>query len=540
MASEEPETIPVVEVAPARTDDVLNNPHQGFMHWGTNSYQSKPEDPATFTYLPDDPFNLGIRLYHVYVPWREIEPNDQDFRWDAFEQRRLLPILRNNPNATVVLRLVADYPNGPGNGITRLYGADDPHRDYPQFLETLGIRSEGYGEAFGRANCVQGSQGPGLTPDWNNPAMIAQMQELIRAFGARYDGDPRITAVQTGVLGLWGEGHQHDCPHDIAPGSVAKVAIRDTYEDAFARTPVQTRYPGNPEAVGVEYGFYEDYFPTFTVDCSEAVYRDAFDFTAADGIDYCNSEGNWNLYYAMANDTPGSFDNWKSNPISGESPLGQQQSFWINDTAAIRTALREYHFSFLGPAGPHGAYRDDQGNVQGIDPLVIAQMPSTERANPVPYIEKQMKLIERTLGYALHADHAAFPRRAVNGAAFPVTLELSNSGAAALHHDDYEARLSLVDGQGQAVWREGWSFPLLQILPGDAPGDAPTPVRATRDFTVNDVPAGDYSLRLSIVSRVQSRLDGLLARPTDLGIVLQSGPRDEMGRVILGTVTVSD
>ena len=59
------------------------------------------------------------------------------------------------------------------------------------------------------------------------------------------------------------------------PGAAAKVAVRDAYAAAFTSTPLQTRYPRDPDAVGVEFGFHEDYFPSFTG-------PDIYGFPAAD------------------------------------------------------------------------------------------------------------------------------------------------------------------------------------------------------------------------------------------------------------------
>ncbi len=501
------------EVVPPRSNESLASSHRGFMFWGSSSYQTDPDNDGSFTYIPDDPFSTDGHIYHVYVSWRDVEPTDQNFDWNKLERQRLLPIMRNDPAATFVLRIVADYPGGDRQGSSALYSGADRNRDFPQFILNSGIRTEGYGPAFGRPVCAQVSGGSGITPDWNDSRMVTQLQQLIAAFGARYDGDPRITAIQSGTLGLWGEGHQWSCPHDIGIGDSVKVAVREAYNRAFTTTPVQTRYPGIAEVSGVEFGFYEDYFPTFTVRCANYP-----EFSES-----CSDGGDWNLDYGYRFLTPASTDNWKSNPVSGESPLGTQQSFWINKTGAINRALREYHFSFLGPAGAHN----------GINQQVLDDMTPAQRANPTPWMRQQLGRMQSAIGYRLHIDKARWPVQTQTGGGFDLSLTLANSGSAPIYHDDLAVEVTLVNGQGRAVWRALWSYPLAQVLPDQAA------VVKSRDFQATGLATGDYSLRLSIASNRQGRLDRLAGRARGPGGVFHSGPRDASGRVVLGTLKVN-
>lgn len=512
------------ETSPPRSNDNVANPHRGFMFWGSSSYQTDPDNPDTFTYVSDDPFSTGASVYHVYVSWRDVEPSDQNFDWSKLERQRLLPIIRNDPDATFVLRMLADYPGGASQGSSALYTGGNRDRDFPEFISSLGIRTVGYGPAFNQPVCAQTS-GSGVTPDWNDSRMISQMEQLVDAFGARFDGDPRITAIQTGTLGLWGEGHQWQCPHNIDVGDAAKEAIRRAYDRAFTQTPVQTRYPGIPEATGVEFGFYEDYFPSFTVQCSSYPEFDS-------GL--CSDGGDWNLYYGYTNLTPASIDNWKSSPISGESPLGDQQSYWINKTSAIRRALDEYHFSFLGPAGAHNGYYNSDGSISGINSQVIENMPASERGNPVPYMSRKLAEMQSALGYRLHLESAKWPSSISVGDVFDLSLNLANSGVAPLYYSHFSIEVTLVNGQGQDAWRALWDYSLEQVMPGQR-----TPT-LSRDFVPTGLAVGDYSLRISIAPGRQGRLDQLLGQSRGPSVAFESSPRDNRNRVIVGDVSISN
>lgn len=65
---------------PATTND-LNNPHKGFILWGTDFAAGAPAN------------YYGATIFHIYMPWREIEVADEVFDWGRFEINHLLPIL---------------------------------------------------------------------------------------------------------------------------------------------------------------------------------------------------------------------------------------------------------------------------------------------------------------------------------------------------------------------------------------------------------------------------------------------------------------
>ncbi len=448
-------------LSPAIVTNDLNNPHKGFMLWGTD-YADGPS-----------PNYYGATIYHIYMPWREVETADQVFDWGQFETNHLLPILVDHSNATFVLRPVADYPDGENSGITLFY-TGEKERDFPSFLTnaSLSIPSYPYASCDG--------DGPGQTPDWNHPTMITQCVQFVEAMGARYDGDPRITAVQVGLLGLWGEWHQSGC-ETYAPSNAVKAAVRDAYDTAFTNTPLQTRYPRDPDAVGVEFGFHEDYFPSFTAQC---LY----------GFPDCSDDGDWSLYYCLQNITPASTNNWQSNPISGESPTTAQKSTWSNDVDDVMTVLRDYHFSFLGPAGGH----QRSGNAANLNPM------------------------KRLLGYNIHISQADWPATAYLDHTFPITLVLTNSGAAPCYHS-FPVEVALCDATGTPQWQSNFDFDLRELTPQLV-------FSKEESFTVLNVTTGVYSMRIGILD----------PRTDEPGVRIQSAGEDAQYRIEIGTIEVLD
>ncbi len=444
-------------VQPPRTEDALHNPHKGFMLWGTSAGSDG---------LPAN--HYGSSIFHLYVPWREVEPIDQQFDWAGFESRHIAPIVAAQPNATFVLRLVADYPDGVTSGLTAFYQGGQPERDYPLFLETLhGISGRDYGSCDG--------DGPGRAPDWDHPQFAVQAEQLVAALGARYDGDPRITAIQVGLLGLWGEWHQSGC-ESLQPGDSIKARVREAYRVAVTQTPLQTRYPRSPDISGTRFGLHEDYFPSFTASCRY-------------GFPLCSDDGDHSMEWGFAQLNPEARGNWVFSPISGESPLAAQKNAWINDTADIERVLRDYHFSFLGPAGKH----EEAGHAS-----VLARL-------------------ERAVGYNLHVERASWSDPITLGESMQLEVEFSNSGAAPPYHP-FRAQLEWVDGAGttratralQGDLRE-WDGLATRILSASAAAPALQP--------------GSYNLRLRMVDAAAGRPD----------LILQSGPRDAAGRVVLGS-----
>jgi hypothetical protein len=443
---------------PTPSDEVLDNPHRGYMLWGSNVLADGG--------LPDN-FH-GASIYHVYLPWRMVETADQVFDWAGIEQTYITPIINDDPKATLVLRLVADYPDGPGSGINAHYVGGDADRDYPLFLEQapLNIDRNAYASCNG--------DGPGVAPDWNDANFRDQATELVAAFGNHFDGDPRITAIQVGLLGLWGEWHQSGCD-SIAPDDEVKNLVKIAYNNAFSQTPLQTRYARDPDVVNVDFGFHEDYFPSFTGPC---IYD----------LPQCDDSGDWNLEYGMANIVPTARSNWQANPISGESPLNSQQNAWINDEADVTALINDYHFSFLGPAGKH--------EVGGNDVIIDR--------------------IANQLGYRFQITQINTPNP-VNNSTVNSAVTINNIGSAPLYFS-YQLAIDWVDVSNNTVATWIFDEDLSQLLPG-------TPLNLQQTFS-SSLANGDYSMRMYLKPINSS------ARK----IILANQIRDADGRLLVGSV----
>lgn len=452
---------------PAVSTQEFDNPHRGFMLWGSS-------------YAVDggvDNFH-GAHIYHVYLPWRIIETADQVFDWTAVETLYLQPILNDDPLATFVLRPVADYPESAASQIDAHYTGGENERDYPKFLEQAPLNIP-YAV---RAKCD--SDGPIRSLDYNNPAARQQMQQFVQALAARFDGDPRITAIQVGLLGFWGEWHTSGC-EDLQPNAQTRSLIRDAYTAAFLKTPLQTRYARASDVGSALFGFHEDYFPSFTGKCN------AFN----PQMPSCSDDGWWNLEYGLANEVPAARQNWMVNPVSGESPNSDQKSTWTNRTADVRKLLRDYHFSFLGPAGAH----ETSGNAA------------------------KLKTLKSDLGYRLGISTVTWPNTQVRGQQAALQLGIKNHGSAPLYNA-YHVELHWVAADGSTKART--SIPavtLSEIMPGTVQSRSTT-------FTVpSSLAPGSYALRLALADDTPGRRN----------IAPQNDGQDAQRRLPLGQVQVN-
>lgn len=448
--------------APESSDDVLSTPHRGFMVWGTG--EGIYPDSLTPKYY-------GETIYHIYLPWRLVEPNDQQFDWQTIEKHYLEPISRLHPEATFVLRLVADYPDGENSEINHWYTDGDESRDYPLFLEQppLSIPRKGYISCDG--------DGPGVALDWNHPNFAIQAEELITALAKKFDGDARITTIQLGLLGMWGEWHQSGC-ENFAPKAEIKQKIVDAYKAHFKVTPLQMRY-ASPQAKQTNFGFHEDFFPSFTSNCDK-------------GLPRCNDSGDWNLEYGFTHVVPDARDNWKVSPISGESPLADQKNTWINSEAyKIVQIIQDYHFSFLGPAGKH----QEAGHEFGLN-----------------YLQNQ-------LGYRFQLNNLQLPS-VIKQEQVAIDATLEQVGSAPSYFPT-TLMIDWLDQTGTVVKTTAFSENLQSLLPAQT--------RTLSETHTLGLADGIYELRAYLL--MQQPVSG---KP----IALANKGRDIANRLVLGKVTV--
>jgi hypothetical protein len=200
-------------VRPQPITDVLTNPGIGFMTFQRfNGDALNPGTGWTEGYPMDyQPFDgdLAVRgqpltsLAYHRLYWRFLEPAEGQVRFDLLDRALATAAERGQ---TLLLR-IAPYGTA----------AD---QDVPDW----------YRAATGPE--------PGLPlnkwrTDPEHPRYAACFSRLIRALGARYDGDPRLESVDLSIVGAWGEGAGSE---ELTEGT--RQALVDAYLDGFQRTPL--------------------------------------------------------------------------------------------------------------------------------------------------------------------------------------------------------------------------------------------------------------------------------------------------------------
>ncbi|MDP5239325.1 DUF4832 domain-containing protein [Uliginosibacterium sp. 31-16] len=284
------------------------------------------------------------------------------------------------------------------------------------------------------------------TPDYANPVLRRALTDFIAAFGARYDGDPRIGFITAGLLGLWGEWHNHPRTELFADKAL-QAAVMDAYAQAFRKTAVLLRYPaGEADPVyvanaGSRFGFHDDSFAWNTLATKPH-------------------------YFVAKLQAAGALDAWQTRPIGGEI----RPEAWgkVFDAEPGLAALQDFaqcveatHVSWLMDSGMFKA-----GNSLERRERAIAQV--------------------RRMGYEFHVTQVALVQQAEQ---LTVKLQIENRGVAPFYYP-WSLKGVLLDSSGKLVREARGTGVLAGILPQAAP--------AAREqvFDLAGLPAGTYRVLL--------------------------------------------
>ena len=289
----------------------------------------------TVTYLPDesafpnaqigyapgvlDSGTEGATLRYLGLTWRQLEPEEGAYAWEAIEQTCHLAELRAR-GVHLVLRISCDEPG------------DEAHLDIPDWLYEQTGTGRWYDIAYGK----------GYAPDYTDPVFFAAHERLLRAVGERLGADGFVSYVELGSLGHWGEWHVKS--GEGLP-SMPDEAVRDRYaalyREAFPQAALLMRRPFR-FAAEHELGLYND-MTGLPEDTEEWL-----------GWIAC---GGW--YEGDPEGLVPMPDAWQTAPIGGEltSRLSMEQLL-TTDLSRTVSLIRQSHMSFLGPKTAETAFRE--------------------------------------------------------------------------------------------------------------------------------------------------------------------------------------
>lgn len=314
--------------------------------------------------------------------WRSLEPQEGKYAFHKWETEKWNAGFSKGKH--VVIRVFLDYP----------------HQEIgvPKWLIDKGVKMTPYTD-----------WGGGMSPDYSSPILLESLLRFIKAYGARYDRDPRVAFVELGMLGFWGEWHTYPRDELFASESVQRVVI-DAMHAAFPHKPMMARDASRHAGELPWMGYFDDMLP-------EDTDGDEFSFLAR---------------MRSAKRT----DNWKVAPTGGEMVPGAAKKFLGANFPTLQKAVESAHFSWVGPYSP---------------PM--------EQGGDSRFLENSQAIVRR-MGYDFR-----LTRISVSRSGSSVGIEGVNQGVAPFYYP-WAVRIGLLDRKNRVVSQWTSRIDLRTWLPG--------------------------------------------------------------------------
>lgn len=262
------------------------------------------------------------------------------------------------------------------------------------------------------------------TPDYEDPRLRAALTNFIQALGRRYDGDPRLGFLELGLLGTWGEWHNHPRNEWFASKSL-QTEVMDAFEAAFKKTRLVARYPAGPDDARYAdnsrraFGYHDDSFAWATVHTGK-------------------SSESW--FFETLLRKAGVTEKWRTQPIGGEVRPEVWKCLFDEPSCAPKgqefdRCLESTHASWLCN---EGVFR---GQIQGA---------ARDRA---------LQAAQR-LGYEFHVARADIK---LSPETLSIALTVTNTGIAPFYYD-WPVELGALDAGGKlaTTWPTDWRLTAIQ------------------------------------------------------------------------------
>lgn len=402
-------------------EGAINNPLKGFRTYHSDGY--------------------GL-LHRQYIGWNDIELSAEDSVERIIARTNEITRHRGRSfgelNVKLVPRVYLDWDGTLGT-------ADRPKQHWPEDLAEF---------------------------DYDSLAFQARLERLIAKLGEAWDNDPRIFAIQMGLIGYWGEHHTP------APTKSQRRLLTAAFKKAFKNKPILVRHT-DAEFMEAGFGIYYD---TFANVSREPPHGDKHQFP-------------WQATHLFPNI-------WKHAPVEGEVEYNWQMdrkdadaegTFGRTPDETMRVPayrrymidkIRRYHATYLGWISRYSS----------ADPLVLEGAAEVQKA----------------FGYRFVIDSVTYPAASQPGAYLPVQMTVRNNGSAPFYLN-WPVAVALIDPRSR---KPVWSAPLdgidvRQWLPGEdwdseafAYRAAAKHYHASGSATLpDDISPGEYILAIAILDR---------------------------------------
>lgn len=409
-----------VTVHPPEFKGAINNPLKGFREYKPGGY--------------------GL-LERQYIKWNQIEVSAEDTVERVIAHTNKIASSKGERfedlNVKLVPRVYLDWNGTPGT-------AEKPGQHWPADLHAF---------------------------DYDSPAFQVRLRRLVAKLGEAWDNDPRIFAVQMGLIGHFGEHH------NPAPTSEQRRLLAEAFRKAFQHKPVLVRHT-DPEFMRAGFG----------------IYYDTFAYLNREPPGGPQSQFPWQAAHVYP-------EIWKRAPIEGEVEYNWQkrdearprETFGVTpDETMIVPAYRRYMIDKIRRY--HASYLGWIDNYDASDRKVLAGAAELQNA----------------FGYRFVVESVAYRLSVSPGNSLAVRLAVRNTGSAPFYLD-WPVAVGLLD---PATKKPIWSAPLGGVdirdwLPGeDWDGAAFAYRRAARKYESEghatlpeDMKPGTYMLALAILDR---------------------------------------
>lgn len=275
------------------------------------------------------------------------------------------------------------------------------------------------------------------SPDYDSPYLLNALGTFIAAYGARYDGDPRLGFINLGLVGLWGEWHtwpfDTDTSSDTYPNFMPTDAhagqIIQDYANAFHKTKIEVRYPtaGGGAANNLDVGYHDDSF----------CYREGSPLA---GVTLPQSLGGASYAQLQLDLNEGTENKWITDSMGGE----------------VRPEIQSSAFS----SWPGGSGQVD--NIKACIELEHTTWKINQASQSYSPTDPNVGAAVRLMGYDLSATNAYFKNTA--SGTTNIGVQLTNDGVAPFYYP-WTVTLGLKNSAGTVVktWDTPWD--LRTVMP---------------------------------------------------------------------------
>ncbi len=182
-------------VHPEDTGEALENPGMGwvFHHFDNSIRQYGP--PLGPSYEGEG--FPGLSVAYLRLAWSYLEPEDGVFDWSLID--------------TVAQRYIRA-----GRQVAFRFTCFESGDVYatPKWLKDAGVGGRWF--LYGKGVVEEGTPQATWEPDYDDPLFLEKLDRFLAAAARRYDGSPHVAFVDTGSIGIWGEGNPCTRPYPLS------------------------------------------------------------------------------------------------------------------------------------------------------------------------------------------------------------------------------------------------------------------------------------------------------------------------------------